>query len=295
MNMLLLHSIFQNSCQRSSYIRGIWGENMKEYIIKDTHGNQATILPEKGATVISFIANGVEVFYKDEENIESPERPRCGIPFLFPVFGRTPEDSIYPMEIHGFGHTSVWSVLEHEEDVLRLELEANDETKKVYPFEFRVELIFSVKDAKLNIHQIYENLGEIDMPYSFGFHPYFVTNPTEVKVEVNAELEMDMLTGKPVPVKNPMVQLQFPEGAPESGAFFLQAKEKAILHRPDGNKVHMEFDENFNRLVLWAVRGKEFLCVEPINSSPNGLVTGDCYTLKKNEKREAVVSFGVER
>ena len=138
---------------------------MKEYQIKDTKGNIATILPEKGATVISFKSNGIEMFYSDLENINSTERPRCGIPFLFPVFGRTPEDSIYPLEIHGFGHTSIWTVFEEKEDELHLELRATEETRKVYPFEFCVKLIFSIKDGKLNIQQIYENLGETDMPF----------------------------------------------------------------------------------------------------------------------------------
>ncbi len=224
------------------------------------------------------------------ENINSPERPRCGIPFLFPVFGRTPEDSIYPMEIHGFGHTSVWTVLEQREDVLRLELVANEETRKVYPFEFRVELVFSLIDGKLSIHQIYENTGEVGMPFAFGFHPYFAVNPTEVKVQVDAGAELDMATGKPCPIKNNPVQLVFPEGAPEYGAFFVQAKNEAVIQSED-KQIHMVFDENFNRLVFWAVRDKEFLCVEPINSSPNGLVTGDCYTLAPKQKREAEVSF----
>ena len=55
----------------------------------------------------------------------------------------------------------------------------------------------------------------------------------------------------------------------------------------------LAFDGNFNRLVLWAVRGKGFLCVEPINSSPNGLVTGDCFTLEPGGSREAEISFEV--
>jgi len=267
---------------------------MKEYIIKDTHGNQATILPEKGATVISFVCNGTEVFYKDTENLESTERPRCGIPFLFPVFGRTPEDSIYPMEIHGFGHTSAWTVLSQKEDELHLELTATEETKKVYPFDFRVELIFSIKEEKLHIYQIYENKGTENMLFSFGFHPYFAVSPTEVEVEVDADFEIDMMTGKSIPCERKNVQIAFAEGASESGAFFVQAKREAILHRPDGKHVRMEFDENFNRLVFWAVRGKAFICVEPINSSPNGLVTGDCYTLAPQEKREAKISFSLE-
>ena len=267
---------------------------MKEYIIRDLQGNHATILPEKGATVVSFVSKETEVFYKDIENLESPERPRCGIPFLFPVFGRTPEDSIYPMEIHGFGHTSVWSVLSHEEDALRLELVSSEETKRVYPFDFRVELIFSIKDGVLNIHQVYENKDEKDMPFAFGFHPYFAVNPTEARVDVDAGFEMDMVSGQAIACGKKMVQVAFAEGAPETGAFFTQTKDKAVLHRPDGKDICMEFDEDFNRLVLWAVRGKDFLCVEPINSSPNGLVTRDCYILKPKQKREASVSFYVK-
>ena len=263
---------------------------MREYQIKDKNGNTAIILPEKGATVISFKADNKEMFYLDAENINSSERPRCGIPFLFPVFGRTPEESVYPMEIHGFGHTSEWTVLTHTQDSLTLELVANDETRKVYPFEFRVELNFRIEDGKLSIHQLYENTGEKDMPFAFGFHPYFGVNPTEALVKVNAELEMDMLTGKPVPVKNNPVQLVFSEGAQESGAFFLQAKNETVIHWGE-KQMHMQFDENYNRLVLWAVRGMDFLCVEPINSSPNGLMTGDCFTLAPNEKRDAKVSF----
>ena len=263
---------------------------MKEYKIIDKNGNTAIILPEKGATVISFKSNGTELFYQDMDNIVSSERPRCGIPFLFPVFGRTPEDSIYPMEIHGFGHTSIWKVLEHKEDSLRLELQSNDKTRKVYPFEFRVELKFSIEEGKLSIHQTYENMGDKDMPFAFGFHPYFAVSPTDVCVQVDAALEMDMLTGKPIPVANNLVQLTFSEGAPETGAFFLQAKNKAVIQTGE-QQMHMQFDENFNRLVLWAVRGKEFLCVEPINSSPNGLETGDCYTIAPHEIREANISF----
>ena len=266
---------------------------MKEYIIRDKNDNFAVILPEKGATVISFQVNGTEVFYQDMENINSQERPRCGVPFLFPVFGRTPEDSMYPMEIHGFGHTSVWTVLEHAEDILRLELVATEETRIIYPFEFRVELVFSLKDGKLNIHQIYENQDEKDMPFSFGFHPYFVGEPTTFSVKVDAMQEMDMMTGKPKPFDNRLVEIAFPEGAPESGAFFVQAKHEAVLNRADGKQVQMQFDENFNRLVLWAVNGKNFLCVEPINSSPNGLVTGDCYILAPGETREADITVSL--
>ena len=264
---------------------------MNGYRISDSTGASAVILPEKGATVISYCVEGLEYFYKDQENLDSPERPRCGIPFLFPVFGRTPEGSIYPMEIHGFGHTSSWKVVSCQEDRLHLSLCANEDTLKVYPFHFNVELTFALHDSKLSIRQKYENQGTETMPFAFGFHPYFsAEDPEKVIVSIHAGLEMDMRTGKPVPCEKESVTVAFPDGAPETGAFFLQVSQSATIDSGD-RKIKMQFDENFNRLVLWAVRGKPFLCVEPINSSPNGLVTGDCYHLAPGETKEAEILF----
>lgn len=267
---------------------------MTEYCITDSTGASAVILPEKGATVISYCVDGREYFYRDQENLDSAERPRCGIPFLFPAFGRTPEGSAYPMEIHGFGHTSAWEVVSYKEDELRLELHANEDTLKVYPFHFQVVLTFALRDGKLTIHQKYENHGGETMPYAFGFHPYFaVTDAAETEVSINAGLELDMLTGKPVPCTKKSVKIAFPEGAAESGAFFLQASDSAVIDAGNGKRIQMHFDESFNRMVLWSVKGKGFLCVEPINSSPNGLTTGDCYYLAPGECKEAAVSFEV--
>lgn len=267
---------------------------MKSYRISDHTGASAVILPEKGATVIGYNVDDQEYFYIDQDNLGSPERPRCGIPFLFPVFGRTPEGSAYPMEIHGFGHTSVWNVISYDTSVLKLELCANEDTLKVYPFCFRVELTFSMQDGKLSIRQKYENHGTETMPYAFGFHPYFAVEDVEQTVIFfHAQLEMDMLTGKAAPCQKTSASLIFPQNAPETGTFFMQASDCAVIDAGFGRKIKMNFDCNFNRLVLWAVRGKGFVCVEPINSSPNGLVTGDCLQLAPGQCHEAEISFEV--
>lgn len=267
---------------------------MLEYCIQDHTGASAVILPEKGATVISYCVDGQEFFYRDDANLASSERPRCGIPFLFPVFGRTPEGSPYPMQIHGFGHTSSWTVVESSESSLMLELLSNDDTRKGYPFQFRVQLTFSLENGRLKIHQKYENKDNKRMPYAFGFHPYFaVENVKETAVALSADYEMDMATGKPAPCTKDRVTLAFAEGAEETGAFFLNARNGATIQVKNGKKIRMNFDENFPRLVFWAVRGKKFLCVEPINSSPNGLASGDCLYLDPGESHEAEISFEI--
>lgn len=267
---------------------------MKSYCISDHTGASAIILPEKGATVISYNVDNQEYFYADQENLCSSERPRCGIPFLFPVFGRTSKGSPYPMEIHGFGHTSAWNVISHDTSELKLELCANAETLKVYPFQFRVELTFSIDEGKLFILQKYENRGSETMPYAFGFHPYFAVEDVEKTViSFHAHLEMDMLTGKAAPCHKTSATLTFSQNARETGAFFMQASECAVIDTGSGRKIRMIFDRNFTRLILWAVNGKGFVCVEPINSSPNGLTTGDCLQLAPGQCHEAEISFEV--
>lgn len=276
---------------------------MKKITISDGRGTQAVIAPEKGATVISLTRNGEEFLYSNEENLLSSERPRCGVPFLFPVFGRlqdgryTYEGKTYAMGIHGFAHTSPWNVTEKGEDFLRLMLEANTRTLAVYPFRFRTELCFRVTDGCLTIEQRYENLDEKCMPYNFGFHPYFRVEKLEnARVETTAGRYFDFTVGKPQPFGHGSVSLSIPEGAPEIGAVFMQSQAPTVLHIPEeGRRVTMEYDESFPQLVLWSQAGKPFLCVEPVNGTANGLNTGVYLTMAPGEVKQTTLRIHAEK
>lgn len=274
---------------------------MKEYSISDGSGTSAVILPEKSATVISLQKNGTEFLYCDEENLYSPERPRCGIPFLFPIFGRltdsvyTWEGKSYEMAIHGFGHTSHWNVASHQEDTLSLVLEANETTLAQYPFRFRVTLVFTIQDGTLTIAQTYENLDTKSMPYNYGFHPYFLTEKLEnIQVETTADTFFDFAAGAKS-FGHGTVSLTLPEGAPETGAAFMGVQGPTVLHNAaEGRKLTMEFDDSFHTHVLWHQAGKKFLCVEPINGTADGLNKGIYLTLNPGETKKAFVSLRME-
>ena len=276
---------------------------MKIITISDGRGTNAVIAPDKGATVISLTRDGEEFLYCNEENLRSPERPRCGIPFLFPIFGRLQdgryayEGKTYAMEIHGFGHLSRWQVLEQGSDFVRLVLEANEGTLAIYPFRFRTELCFRVGDGALSIEQRYENMDDRVMPYNFGFHPYFRAEKLEhISVESTAETFFDFTVGKPRPLGHGMVSVTLPEGAPETGAVLMKVQSPTVLHIPEeGRRVTMEFDESFPQHVLWTQAGKEFLCVEPVNGTANGLNTGVYLTLQPGEVKETTLRMKAER
>jgi len=274
---------------------------MKKYEISDGCGSRAVILPEKGATVISLQKDEQEFLYCSAENIASPERPRCGIPFLFPIFGRLRDGKYiwdgkeYAMEIHGFGHTVCWQVAEHTRDHLRLTLEANEKTLAQYPFRFRVTLEFTIFQGALTIRQTYENRDEKPMPYNYGFHPYFLTEKLDnLRVETTAETFFDFSVGGKA-FGHGSVRLTMPEGAPETGAAFMGVHSPTVLHNEaEGKKLTMEFDHSFHTHVLWAQAGKMFLCVEPVNGSADGLNTGNYLTLQPGEQKEAFVRFRPE-
>ena len=273
---------------------------MTEYRI--SHGTtSACILPEKGATVVGLSRDGVEFLYRDQENLDSPERPRCGIPFLFPIFGRLVDGAYswngqsYSMEIHGFAHTSVWTVAEHRPDALKLELVSDERILGMYPFPFRAELIFEVQEGRLTIRQRFENTGAESMPYNFGFHPYFFTEHLDrLVVETTAAQHFDFSVGKPVPFGHGCVSVSIPEGAPETGAAFMGVTGPTILHMPaEGRQVVIEHDENSPQLVLWTQAGKDFLCAEPINGTANGLNTGIYRLLAPGDSAEAVLNIHI--
>lgn len=274
---------------------------MKSCTIEYKTGPKATILPEKGATVISLQKDGKEFLYCDLENLASTERPRCGIPFLFPIFGRLKdgkynwEGKEFSMEIHGFGHTSAWQVASHTEDTLRLVLEDSEASRSQYPFRFRVTLEFTVGEDGLTICQTYENKDNRPMPYNYGFHPYFLTEALEnVRVETTADTFFDFAVGGNT-FGHGSVGLTMPEGAPETGAAFMGVHGPTILHdESEGKRLTMEFDESFHTHVLWTQAGKKFLCVEPVNGSANGFNTGVYLTLQPGESRTAFVRLRPE-
>lgn len=101
-------------------------------------------------------------------------------PVLFPIVGALNGGSYrldgreYPLAKHGFARGSMFACEKHEKSGrVRFALEASDETRRAYPFEFRLELYFELRDRTLAMTATVSNAGVQPMPFSFGFHPAF--------------------------------------------------------------------------------------------------------------------------
>lgn len=98
-------------------------------------------------------------------------------PILFPVVGGsaggkvTVEGVDYPMERHGFARRQTFAVVEASASVVRLRLEENEATRAVWPFAFRLDMVFSVAGRRLEMVAEVTNRDTRPMPASFGYHP----------------------------------------------------------------------------------------------------------------------------
>ena len=199
------------------------------------------------------------------------------------------------MEIHGFAHTSVWRAEQQCSDKLVLSLEHNAQTWSQYPFAFRMELTFQVREGSLIIHPSLRNQGQEPMPFQYGFHPYFLTpDPESVRVETHANFFMDGQSEQPRPFGQGQGGIVLAEGAGEAGGAFLGVEGPSVVDLGD-RKVTISQNGDYPTLILWTQAGKPFLCVEPICGTPNGLNTGDCRMLYPGETWEGKIKFTPER
>ncbi|MFR6662969.1 MAG: hypothetical protein ACLURG_06915 [Gemmiger sp.] len=148
-----------------------------------TDGEYAfTVTPEKGGMATSFTKNGEEYLWLRDKNFESTDRPRCGIPILFPNCGK-PDDGVhhfggaaYPIEVHGLADLLPWQVKTADDSAIELTLTPNGLTKFVYPFDFALTMRYTLCGSTATLALTVANTGDKALPFSVGFHPYFAAS-----------------------------------------------------------------------------------------------------------------------
>ena len=111
---------------------------------------------------------------KGDDEYNRGDKFHGGIPVCWPQFGNR-----FSKELpqHGFASKMVFDVrgteYSEEKTELTLGLRSNDETKKLWPHDFDLELKVSVT-MKLNLSLVTKNTGAEPFEFSCGFHPYFL-------------------------------------------------------------------------------------------------------------------------
>ena len=260
-------------------------------------GLRAVILPGRGGMLASLKKDGEEFIYCDIDNLLSEERPRCGMPVLFPVCGKQSGDvcpiegTDYPMPMHGIAQKAVWELADRGEgqngSYLRLRFSSDAMTERFFPFRFCVELEYRLEEDRLQVLQTYKNRSEKPMYFSFGFHPYFCISSLQ---EIEFELHAREIWIPSEQSRNTAPQrFSFPwKGKREYGAMMSECREQvSFFDRGNGHRVEVAFSREFPYVLLWSRPERNFVCMEPWSAPADAFHTAP-ETLSRLEAGESL-------
>jgi galactose mutarotase-like enzyme len=136
------------------------------------------VISTLGAEVQSITtAAGTELMWQADKAVWGRHAP-----LLFPIIGRL-KDQCYtlngeriPISQHGFARDTEFTVEHQTEHSVTLSMGENEETKKVYPFSFRLSVTYKLKGASLTKSHTVTNCSDGPMPYEIGGHDGFSTS-----------------------------------------------------------------------------------------------------------------------
>jgi galactose mutarotase-like enzyme len=255
-------------------------ENLR---LEDDAGATVSLAPSRGGMLTRFAVGAIPVLFLDESTLlDRTKSVRGGVPVLFPIAGKLPgeryevDGRTYVMKQHGFARNLPWTVVDestaHGASVT-LGLDASDETRAEFPFDFALRFTYRLSAGELTIEQRFENRGSVPMPMHPGLHPYFFVpdaSKSAVRVDTDATRAIDNRTGQEGPVPSP-IDL----AGREVDLFLLDHRPRhTVLHRPGLPAVRIGFGTDQAVLVVWTLPGRDFVCVEPWRARPGALSDG---------------------
>ncbi|WP_413166925.1 aldose epimerase [Capilliphycus salinus ALCB114379] len=273
-------------------------QQYQTYILSDERiSAKVSVVPERGGIITTWRIGETEIFYLDTERFADPSLSvRGGVPLLFPICGNLANDSYtlngetYQLKQHGFARNLPWEVTEQSTEngaSLTVSLKSNEQTRAVYPFDFELNYIYTLRGNCLELRYRHTNLSGEPMPFATGIHPYFIATDKQ-------QLVFDLPSTQFQAKDDDKIQTFSGEFDFEQDeidvAFFNLSKPSAVVTDPSRNlKLTFNWDERYSTLVFWTIKGKEFYCLEPWSSPRNALNTGE--SLMKAEPGETVETF----
>ncbi|NVJ26571.1 MULTISPECIES: aldose epimerase [Myxococcus] len=244
-------------------------------------GCRVEVIPSRGALVSRMTVDGDEVLYLDEATVADPAKNvRGGIPVLFPIAGPLPGDT-YPadrksftMSQHGFARRLPWTVRQAEDSLLVVGLSSTEETLRQFPWQFDAQLTFSLVGTRLTLDFDVENRDTRPLPLHLGFHPYFRV-PDAAKAVATVETDATHAWDNRNKREVPFTGLDLTQDEVDLHLRDHSGPGTVLGRGPGLRPVHLSWSPEFKVLVVWTLRGKDFVCVEPWTAAAGALATGE--------------------
>lgn len=200
-------------------------------------------------------------------------------PVLFPIVGTLKnntyrfENKEYQLPRHGFARDLEFKIVYQTENEVIFLLSSDENTAKLFPFKFELQMHYILIDATLKLSYSVKNLDNKTLPFSIGAHPAFAL-PFEFEnyslqfehqeTLKSCTLENDLLSDKTFEIKleNKNLPLSYSLFANDA-LIFKTLKSKFITIVETENPILKISFSDFENLGIWTKPNAKFICIEP--------------------------------
>jgi len=265
---------------------------------------EVRIAPSIGNNSYDMTVKGQRVFWSPYQKVgELKAKPAmAGNPFLAPWANRLDQDAFFAngkkyvlnpelknyrrdgaqQPIHGMLlYTPLWQVTslasgdESAAVTSRLEFWRYPDWMAQFPFAHSYEMTYRLRKGVLEIETSIDNLSTDTMPVSVAFHPYF-TLPGVARDEWSVRIpvkESVVLNEKLTPTGERKAYTQEQpvslKGRQFDDVFAGVDSSKEFSVEGGGKKIALRFGEKFPVAVVYAPKGRDFICFEPMSGITN--------------------------
>jgi len=200
-------------------------------------------------------------------------------PILFPIVGTlknntyTINEKEYQLSRHGFARDMEFQLINKTENSAVFSLQSNAETLKNYPFDFELQLIYTLRETTLDIEYKVINKSESQIPFSIGAHPAIALPKNfesyafkfdKDEVLKYSLLENDLISNKTEILETYENLIPLHYKLFENDALVFKTLESNSLTILENSKPYIKVDfEDFPSLGIWTKDQAPFVCIEP--------------------------------
>ena len=205
-------------------------------------------------------------------------------PVLFPIVGKLKgnqyrfEGQQYTLPQHGFARDLPFELVKQSPQQAVFRLESDSTTREQYPFEFCLDVGYTLRSSAVRVSYTVTNSGDETMYFSIGAHPGFAIClfPDEqiedyylefdhAEQAARALLDGGLFNGKMAPVLNGEAILSLDAHSFDADALVfkqLKSHKVSLKSRKSAYQIGVCY-AGFPYLGIWAKPGASFVCIEP--------------------------------
>lgn len=238
----------------------------------------------QGAELSSIVANATQKEYLWQAD---PAFWKRHSPVLFPIVGSLWNNEYhhngitYHLSQHGFARDKEFELIKETDTELRFKLQESEDTLKLYPFPFYLEIGYRLAGNQIEIIWVVKNTGNEELHFQIGAHPAFYYPDYDENSQKRGFFAFDRtagLTYKLIQEKGCIGDTEYPLPLDEEGLLPLDThtfdKDALVIEDSQVRRVDLLNPDGSSYLTvyftapvvgLWSPPAKNapFVCIEP--------------------------------